>query len=177
MAEDTALSRGNSPDYAAAILEFLGERDPLDVFVETPAKLREAVAGLSDAQLRAPERPGKWSVVAVVQHLADAELTLGFRYRKVLAQPGEPIPAIDQDAWAENLEYENVAIEDALGDFEALRRANLRVLRKVLPHQWDLVGLHEQRGEESLGHMVRLYAGHDCYHLRQIERIREAIGA
>jgi len=37
--------------------------------------------------------------------------------------------------------------------------------------------LHEERGEESLELGIRLYAGHDLLHLRQIERIRAAIGA
>jgi hypothetical protein len=37
------------------------------------------------------------------------------------------------------------------------------------------VGLHNERGEESLGHMRKLYAGHDLLHLRQLERIRERV--
>jgi len=34
-----------------------------------------------------------------------------------------------------------------------------------------------ERGEESLEHLVRLYAGHDLLHLRQIERIRAAVAS
>jgi hypothetical protein len=37
------------------------------------------------------------------------------------------------------------------------------------------VGVHAERGDESVEHMVKLYAGHDLLHLRQIERIRTAI--
>jgi hypothetical protein len=36
---------------------------------------------------------------------------------------------------------------------------------------------HAERGDEPLGHMIKLYAGHDVVHLRQIARIRQAIGA
>jgi hypothetical protein len=39
------------------------------------------------------------------------------------------------------------------------------------------VGVHAERGEESLEHLVRLYAGHDLLHLRQIERIRAAVAS
>jgi hypothetical protein len=35
--------------------------------------------------------------------------------------------------------------------------------------------VHAERGEESIGHMMRLYAGHDVLHIRQIERIRETL--
>jgi hypothetical protein len=34
------------------------------------------------------------------------------------------------------------------------------------------VGVHGERGEETLEHMRRLHAGHDLLHLQQLERIR-----
>jgi hypothetical protein len=37
------------------------------------------------------------------------------------------------------------------------------------------VGVHAERGDESLAHMMRLYAGHDLLHIRQVERIRDAV--
>jgi hypothetical protein len=37
------------------------------------------------------------------------------------------------------------------------------------------VGIHSERGEESLGTMVALYAGHDRIHLEQIETIRTGL--
>lgn len=36
---------------------------------------------------------------------------------------------------------------------------------------------HAERGDEPLAHMIKLYAAHDLVHLRQIARIRQAIGA
>jgi hypothetical protein len=33
------------------------------------------------------------------------------------------------------------------------------------------VGVHSERGEESIGYLCRLYAGHDLLHLKQIARI------
>jgi hypothetical protein len=37
------------------------------------------------------------------------------------------------------------------------------------------VGVHAERGEESVAHMIRLYAGHDLLHLRQLARIRGVV--
>jgi len=34
--------------------------------------------------------------------------------------------------------------------------------------------VHAERGEESVAHMMRMYAGHDLLHLAQINRIRAA---
>lgn len=176
MTDPSALSTGASPEYADAMLKFLGDLEPLAVFERTPADLRGAVCGLTKAQLATPERPGKWGVAAVVQHLADAELVLGFRYRNLLSLPGAPVHAFDQDAWAAGLGYLTADVPAALDDFESIRRANLRVLRAARPEQWDWFAVHEQRGRETLRHMVRLYAAHDRYHLYQIGRIKAAIG-
>ncbi len=39
---------------------------------EAPAKMRAAVANLSDSQLDTPYRPGGWTVRQVVHHLPDS---------------------------------------------------------------------------------------------------------
>ena len=172
--ERTALSRGDSPEYTSALLRYLGNRNPIQVFSETLLLLREVTGGLTRAQLRQPERPGKWSVLDVVCHLADVEVVLGYRYRVVLAQPGAPLPAIDQDAWVRRFES-NQPLPEALEDFKAFRSANVRLLRRVPPERMQQFGQHEQRGRETLDRMIHLYAAHDLYHLGQIERIKASI--
>jgi hypothetical protein len=59
--------------------------------------------------------------------------------------------------------------------FTAVRRANLRLLERATPADLKRVGLHAERGEESVGHLRSLYAGHDLLHRRQIERIRAVV--
>ena len=164
--------------YVAAILAALGSRDAMEVLAETPSVLRTAVAGLTSEQDGTPERPGKWSVREVVQHLADSELVGGFRFRMVLAHGTPELPGYDQDLFAERLAYQDSDLATALDDFEYLRRLNLRVLRRATPEDMQRCVLrHAERGDEPLGHMIKLYAGHDVVHLRQIARIRQAIGA
>jgi DinB superfamily len=163
--------------YIAAILGALGSRDPLEVLTGTPAALREAVAGLTPEQNAIPELPSKWSVRHVVQHLADSELVGSFRFRMVLAQDAPSVPGYDQDLWAERLRYQDSDLATALDDFSALRQANLRLLRRASPEDMQRVMRHAERGDEPLAHTIKLYAGHDLVHLRQIARIRQAIGA
>jgi DinB superfamily len=157
--------------YTRAILEILGERNPLRVVQATTARLDKLVSGLSSEVAARPEAPGKWSVVAVVQHLADSEIAWSWRLRLILAEERPPLTGYDQDLWAERLRYAEARIEDALELFAAARRANLRLLAGLEPEDWKRVGVHAERGEESVEHILRLYAGHDLAHLRQIERI------
>ena len=163
--------------YTAALLQALGSRDPLEVLAETPAALRQAVAGLSPEQDGTPERPGKWSVRQVVQHLADSEVVGAFRFRMVLAHDSPELPGYDQDLWAQRLGYQDADIATSLQDFTMLRQLNLRLLRRATPEDMQRVMHHAERGDEPLSKMIQLYAAHDLVHLKQIVRIRQAIGA
>jgi hypothetical protein len=162
--------------YTTAVLELLGSRDPFDVLRNTPDELRRTVAGAPRGALSTAEAPGKWSMLQVVQHLADSEIVGGFRFRMTLAEDRPKLQGYDQDVWAQRLRYSEADVEAALDLFETLRRANLRMLERTSPEERERVGLHTERGEESVGHMIRLYAGHDLVHLRQIARVRRAVG-
>src|SRR5918994_3755686 len=162
--------RGRS---AKAVLGLVGGREPLSVLRETPAAAARAVEGLSPAQLRTPEAPGKWSIAQVLQHLADSDLVWGWRLRLILAQDRPTLTGYDQDLWADRLHYADADPVEALEQLRVLRRGNLQLIARATPEDLERVGLHSERGEESVGYLCGLYAGHDLLHLRQIERIRD----
>jgi DinB superfamily len=162
-------------EYAAGLLTRLGTRDMLEVLGSTATALRNLVAGVDDATLRRPERPGKWAMVDVVQHLADGEMVVGFRVRMIVAHDQPAITAYDQDLWATNLRYRDANVSAALGQFETLRDANLRFLRQLSGEERSRYGVHSERGGESVEYMFRLLAGHDLTHLAQLERIKRAV--
>jgi hypothetical protein len=54
--------------------------------------------------------------------------------------------------------------------FETLRRANLALWARATPSDRARVGLHAERGPETLDLSFRLIAGHDRFHLDQARR-------
>jgi hypothetical protein len=157
--------------YVRALLDLLGERDPLDVLAELNGWLDRRFSGVPEAALRRPEAPGKWSAADVVQHLADSELVLGFRMRMILTENRPALQGYDQDQWAGTLRYPEVPLAEARAQLRALRTANLRVLRRLGPAEMQREGMHSERGPESLAHLIKLMGGHDLVHRRQIDRI------
>lgn len=163
--------------YIDAILDLLADRDPVEVLAATPPALRRVVSEVPGERLTVPEAEGKWSIRDVLRHLADSEIAWSWRLRLTLAQDRPRLTGWDQDAWAAALLYEDADAEEALEAFGVLRRENVRLLRGVPDEALDRVAVHEERGEESVRFMTKLFAGHDLLHLRQIDRIRGAIGA
>lgn len=161
--------------YVAALLDLLGDRDPVETLRRMPDALNQFLDTVPAEGVAVPEAPGQWSIRDVFQHLADSELVGGFRLRMIIAHDRPPLQGYDQDLWAERLAYRDVDIGDALEQFTALRRANVRLWERLSQADLARVGLHSERGEESLEHLRRLYAAHDLLHLRQLNRIRAAL--
>ena len=161
--------------YVRALLELLGPRDPLDVMAELLPWIEARLGGVPEPVLKKPEAAGKWSVIEVIQHLADSDLVAGFRIRMVVAEDRPPLQGYDQDRWAREFHYDQVPLPAALDQLRALRTANLRLWTRLTPAQLERVGLHSERGPESAGHILRLMGAHDLVHRRQIERILAAV--
>lgn len=155
--------------YTNRIVSNVGDADPWEILTSTAPRLRQLVAGRSQDDLSRRPGPGRWSVRAILAHLADCEVVMGWRLRSILATSGTPLQAFDQDRWAQVFKYEETPTADSLDLFEVSRRANVRLLRSAGPAALDNYGVHQERGHESIAHLLRLCAGHDINHLRQIE--------
>lgn len=166
-----AAKRAETPaDYTARLIGYLGEQDPWEILATTPERLRSIVRETPDAILRRSPEPGRWSPARIITHLADGEVVLGYRFRLILARDGVAVHGFDQDEWATHLAYDTADLEEQLSLFAAARRANLGLLRRVDPRLHRNVGMHNERGPESVEHLIRLYAGHDLNHLLQLAR-------
>jgi hypothetical protein len=157
--------------YTQRILGNMEGKQPLEVQAATAKKIERLIKGLSTAKLRKRPAPDKWSVNEILAHLAEAEIAGSFRMRLILGSPGTPVAAFDQDAWVLSGHYEKRDPRKSLEQFRALRQANLELLKSLTPEQWKHHGIHAERGKETIEHIVRMFAGHDLNHLRQIEEI------
>jgi DinB superfamily len=157
--------------YIQRMLGNLEGQEPIKVQAATVKKIEKLLKSVPPAKLRKRPAPDKWSIAEIVTHLADTEIVGGFRMRMILGAPGTPIAAFDQDAWATTGHYDKRDARKSLEHFRAIREANLALLNTLTPEQWKHHGIHAERGLETIEHIVRMLAGHDINHTKQIERI------
>jgi len=160
--------------YVQRILGYLGSQDPMRVQAATVGKIERLLKGVPAAKLKKRPAPGKWSVGEILAHLADDEMVVGYRMRSILGAPGMRLAAFDQDRWAESQNYAKRDPKMSLRLLQALREANLILLKSLRAEQWKQFGIHSERGEETIERIVAMVAGHDINHLRQIETILAA---
>ena len=163
-------------EYKARILGYQAGADPLVLQAKAPDVLAALVEDLSDDDFEHRPAPGKWSIREIVAHLADDELVGAYRMRLILSASGTAIQAFDQDVWARTGRYGTSDINDSLTLYRTLRVANLRLLQSLTAREWDMFGVHAERGIESLRDIAMYFAGHDINHFRQIELIRHQLG-
>jgi len=157
--------------YIQRITTHVNGKQPLAVQAATPKKLERLIESAPTPKLRKRPAADQWSVSEILAHLADAEIVIGFRMRLILGAPGSPIAAYDQDSWVTSGHYENRDPRKSIEQFRIDREANLALLKSLTPEQWKQYGMHSERGQETIEHIVRMTAGHDVNHLQQIERI------
>jgi len=158
-------------EYTKRLLSYGEGSDPLRLQQAAPGKLALLLKGKTGRQLMRRPAADKWSVAEIVAHLSDAELAISWRIRQVLSKNAVPIQAYDQDVWAKTFDYAHRDPRQSLANFRTLREANVALLKSVPRKLWDNYGVHEERGNESISHIVRMVAGHDLNHLQQVQRI------
>jgi uncharacterized damage-inducible protein DinB len=148
--------------------EALGSRDPQQVIAETPLRLVRVLEALTPEEIEAQPAPGKWSVREVVAHLADCEIAWSWRLRQALAEEHPEIQPFDQEAWSRV--YAAYSLAQARVCFEALRAWNVAFVGALNEADKQRPVTHPERGEETLGNILQIMAGHDLHHLERLEK-------
>lgn len=159
--------------YIARMSGNVGDQNPRAIMESTPARLRSLISEATPAQLTYTTSPTRWTITQIVAHLSDAEIVGAWRFRRVLEENNVTLQAYDQGIWAESFGYTERPPIESVALFDALRRSTLRTLDAVDPSRLQHVGMHAERGPESIAQLIIMYAGHDINHLKQIEALLE----
>lgn len=165
------IQNSPGPVIPQRYIDALAGRDPLELSSKAPKRVKRLIEGLSNKELEWRPAPGKWSIKEVLAHLADGEVVLGARIRMVAAMDRPTIVGYDQDAFVARLGVDQVSAEQYFDEWRAVREVNTALVSRLPRESFSKVGMHTERGEESLGAMVQMYAGHDVIHEQQIAEL------
>lgn len=160
--------------YRAKMAKLIGERDRLAILSETADVLARIVREHSAEQMRHRPFADKWTPNEIIGHLSDAEWVYGFRMRLILCEGRPKILGMDQDLWAAGQHHNQRDPAELVEAFRVSRDVNISLWKRMTPEDLQRVGLHDQRGPESLDTMLTLLAGHDLSHIDQIRRYLSA---
>lgn len=154
-------------EYKQALLDLIGDRDPVDVIEETTPAVRSLCDQVPEDRLLAPPAPAEWSVRDVVAHLFDVDIVYGFRWRLVLTEDEPTYPGYNEKLFTP---LTRPPFWSLMSAWEGLRTANAVLLRATPREDWGRRGHHGEQGGETFDEMVRKLAAHDLAHINQIQR-------
>src|SRR5437870_7095298 len=148
----------------------------IEAIAMCPAKMREAVAGLSDAQLDTPYRAGGWTVRQLVHHVPDSHLNAYVRLKLALTEDNPTIKPYDQEAWSRLEDARSTPIEVSLTLLTTVHDRWDRIWRSLTPEQFARPLIHPESGERTVDWLLFLYAWHGKHHTAHITELRKQQG-
>ncbi len=152
-------------------------------YVEGPALLERALAGIQDSDLDAPPSQGGWTIRQIVHHIVDGDdlwkicikVALGNEQAEFSLEWYRTQP---QEVWAKNWAYENRSLDVSLALLKAIR-SHIHQLLEQVPGGWHRsVEFRKSNGETErlpVGAVVEIQADHVEHHVKQIRAIRSKI--
>lgn len=147
----------------------------IETIAATPANLRAAVAGLTDAQLDTPYREEGWTVRQVVHHTADSHMNSFIRFKLALTEDTPHIKPYDENEWAKTPEVRE-PIDDSLAILDALHRRWVSLLNGMSDADFKRAFFHPDHGPIPLDIAAALYAWHGNHHTAHVTNLRRQNG-
>jgi hypothetical protein len=148
----------------------------IDQIEEAPARMRGAIAGLSDSQLDTPYRPEGWTVRQLAHHVPDSHINSYMRFRLALTEEEPVIKPYEEKRWAELPDARSMPVEPSLALLESLHARWVPLLRSLSDADWKRTFRHPELGLVSLEKNAALYAWHGRHHVAHITALRERMG-
>ena len=148
----------------------------ISIIEDHPARMREAVEGLSDAQLDTAYRHEGWTIRQVVHHVADSHMNAFIRFKLSLTEYDPPtIKPYREERWAE-LGDAKLPVETSLRLLEAIHERWIALLHSISYSDFQKEFIHPETGFWTLDGALALYAWHSEHHTAHITTLRDRMG-
>jgi hypothetical protein len=148
----------------------------IEQIASAPFHLREAVKGLSEAQLETPYRPDGWTLRQVVHHLPDSHTNAYVRFKLALTEENPIFKPYAEERWAE-LPDSKLPVAVSLDLLDHLHSRWVSLLRALPAEAFARTMQHpDEKEPRTLDLTLCIYAWHGAHHVAHITTTRERLG-
>lgn len=146
-------------------------------YVDGGTQLRQAFAGVTQAQLMAYPIPGTWSLQQIAIHMMDSDLIGADRMKRVACMDKPLLIGYDETAFNQLPGVNDIDAFTAIDVFDTNRR-NLGIILRQLPAEaFQRFGIHSEKGKVTLEYLIQNYIDHLNYHLEFVAKKRALLQA
>jgi len=161
------MQRPAESEYApfySGYVALVPESDPVAALAAQRDVLRATAGAVGPETERHRYAPGKWSVRELFGHLTDAERVFGYRAFCISRGEQAALPGMDEKAYMAASRFDEQPLAELAGELLTLREANLLVLRRLRPEDWERAG-NANGTPVTVRALAYIIAGHVRHHL------------
>jgi hypothetical protein len=162
-------SKGEYPPYYESYISKLAEANFSDLLLLQLEQLKTLLSSKPAGWENTPYAPGKWSPKEVLGHCIDTERIMTFRALCIARGEKKLLPGFDQDPYVVQGQFNAVALDDLLADFELQRQAILSMVRTFPEASFEEIG-SANGNPMSTRALLWIIPGHFMHHFEVLQQ-------
>jgi hypothetical protein len=162
-------SKGEYPPYYETYISKLAEANFSDLLLKQIKQLKTLLSSKPAGWENTPYAPGKWSPKEVLGHCIDTERIMTFRALCIARGEKKLLPGFDQDPYVVQGQFNAVALDDLLADFELQRQAILSMVQTFPEASFQEIG-SANGNPMSTRALLWIIPGHFMHHFEVLQQ-------
>jgi hypothetical protein len=162
-------SKGEYPPYYESYISKLAEANFSDLLLLQLEQLKTLLSSKPAGWENTPYAPGKWSPKEVLGHCIDTERIMTFRALCIARGEKKLLPGFDQDPYVVQGQFNAVAVDDLIADFELQRKAILSMVRTFPEASFQEIG-SANGNPMSTRALLWIIPGHFLHHFEVLQQ-------
>ena len=150
------------------MVDFKSTAALLSRFAAIPGRVAQAIEGRSEEELLTKLAQNEWSVMEVFAHMRASDDIVTPRIYAILVRDTPRLIAYNERRWAEIARYEHIEFRTSLRLFTMRRAELISMLRHLASKDWQLAGIHEELGTQTIWSIVSGLMEHEEEHCTQM---------
>lgn len=150
-------------EFYAGYIRLVPEDDVLNVLEQQLIEISDFWRRIPESEAAVIHPPYAWKIRQVLDHLVDGERIFGYRLLRIARGDSTPLPGFDEHFFAEASEERPAPLADIIGSFEALRQANILLIRNLPESAWSRAGTMSD-SPITVRALAYILAGHIRHH-------------